>query len=384
MTSNAQAKLDYIAGTKTAIGNAIVAKGVDLGTSTFRQYADRIGEIAAPTGWTKPAAWIDISTVGDNEINLLVTEGTGIAFTTTVASSGTYTIDWGDGTVETDRESGTIYMHQHTANGTAWGATYTWKIRIYGATGNITAWKVSRHTYIKRKQYHPILWAVFGTTAITDYANTFYNATGEYVECRDLQACVIPSFDSCSSTSYMFNFCYSLSSITLPTSWGSVSNTSSMFAYCFALSSITLPTSWGSVSDASYMFSDCYSLKLINNINYLGSESVACNFTDFANDCEFLQTDISIGSLISKIGIYGEAGFVLKVDSIRLTNGNSTFGGTSPQVDVSYTSLDATALNTLFGDLPTLVGKTIKITGATGAATCDTSIATGKGWSVTN
>lgn len=359
MTSNAQAKLDYIAGTKTAIGNAIVAKGVALGTSTFRQYADRIGEIAAPTGWTKPTAWIDISTVGDNEINLLVTEGTGIAFTTTVASSGTYTIDWGDGTVETDRESGTIYEHQHTANGTAWGATFTWKIRIYGATGNITAWKVSRHTYTARKQYHPILWAVFGTTAITNYENTFYDTTGKYVNCIDLQACVIPSFASCS-------------------------NTSNMFAYCSSLSSITLPSSWGSVSNTTSMFNSCYSLKLINNVNYLGSESVACNFTDFAKDCEFLQTDISIGSLISKIGIYGAAGFVLKVDSIRLTNVNSTFGGSSPQVNVSYTSLDATALNTLFGDLPTLVGKTIVIRGATGAATCDTSIATGKGWSVTN
>lgn len=66
MTSNAQAKLDYIAGTKTAIGNAIEAKGVTLGASTFREYADRVGEIPSPTDyvlreytgsatWTKPA-----------------------------------------------------------------------------------------------------------------------------------------------------------------------------------------------------------------------------------------------------------------------------------------------------------------------------------------
>ena len=66
MTSNAQAKLDYIAGTKTAIGNAIEAKGVSLGASTFREYADKVGEIPSPTDyvlreytgsdtWTKPA-----------------------------------------------------------------------------------------------------------------------------------------------------------------------------------------------------------------------------------------------------------------------------------------------------------------------------------------
>jgi len=433
-TSNAQAKLDYIAGTKTAIKDAIELKGVTVGAATFREYADKIGEISTGGTWQPQPEWIDISTVGDNEINLLVTEGTGIAFSTTVAGAGTYTIDWGDGTVETSRASGTIYMHQHIANGTAWGATYTWKIRIYGATGDITGWKVERHTYTTRKQYHPILWAVFGTMGMTTYANAFYNTTDDDVNCVDLQSCVIPTFASVSNTSYMFSSCYALSSITLPTSWGSVSNTSSMFSYCYALSSITLPTSWGSVSNTSSMFSyccalssitlptswgsvsntsnmfsyccalssitlptswgsvsntrnmfaSCYSLKYINNIDYLGSKSVACDFTDFAKDCEFLQTTTTIASLISKIGIYGASGYKLKVTSIRLTNASSTFGGSSPQVNVSYTDLDATALNTLFGDLPTLTGKTIVITGCTGAATCDTSIATGKGWTVTN
>ncbi len=433
-TSNAQAKLDYIAGTKTAIKDAIELKGVTVGAATFREYADKIGEISTGGTWQPQPEWIDISTVGDNEINLLVTEGTGIAFSTTVAGAGTYTIDWGDGTVETSRASGTIYMHQHIANGTAWGATYTWKIRIYGATGDITGWKVERHTYTTRKQYHPILWAVFGTMGMTTYANAFYNTTDDDVNCVDLQSCVIPTFasvsntsnmfascyalssitlptswGSVSNTSYMFSNCYALSSITLPTSWGSVSNTSNMFASCCALSSITLPTSWGSVSNTSSMFSNCYalssitlptswgsvsntssmfsychSLKYINNIDYLGSISVACDFTDFAKDCEFLQTTTTIASLISKIGIYGASGYKLKVTSIRLTNASSTFGGSSPQVNVSYTDLDATALNTLFGDLPTLTGKTIVITGCTGAATCDTSIATGKGWTVTN
>jgi len=383
-TSNAQAKLDYIAGTKTAIKNAIELKGVTVGAATFREYADKIGEISRGGTWQPQPEWIDISTVGDNEINLLVTEGTGIAFSTTVAGAGTYTIDWGDGTVETSRASGTIYMHQHIANGTAWGATYTWKIRIYGATGDITGWKVERHTYTTRKQYHPILWAVFGTMGMTTYANAFYNTTDDDVNCIDLQSCVIPTFASVSNTSDMFSYCRALPSITLPTSWGSVSNTSSMFSYCYALSSITLPTSWGSVSNTSYMFSYCYSLKYINNIDYLGSKSVACDFTDFAKDCEFLQTTTTIASLISKIGIYGASGYKLKVTSIRLTNASSTFGGSSPQVNVSYTDLDATALNTLFGDLPTLTGKTIVITGCTGAATCDTSIATGKGWTVTN
>ena len=372
-----------------------------------------ISTSTSPAQWTKPAEWIDISTVGDNEINLLVSDGTGISFATTVASSGTYTIDWGDGTVETGRASGTTYQHQYNYSGGTYCANlgyWVYKVRIYGATGNITRWQVKRHSFTTRKQYLNILWAVFGTTALTDCSSTFYDTVGLTAVCQELQACTLPtSWGSVSNTSYMFNNCSSLSSIVLPTSWGSVSNTSYMFAYCYALSSIVLPTSWGSVSNTQgmfyncyalssivlptswgsvttvlSMFNGCYSLKTITGLDYLGHQSLATNGTDLLKDCQYLQGTLTVAAFLSKIGIYGTSAYLLQCTGIRLTNANSTFGGTSPQVNVSYTSLDATALNTLFGDLPTLTGKTITITGCPGAATCDTSIATAKGWTVIN
>jgi hypothetical protein len=397
-----------------------------------------ISTSTSPAQWTKPAEWIDISTVGDNEINLLVSDGTGISFATTVASSGTYTIDWGDGTVETGRASGTTYQHQYNYSGGTYCANlgyWVYKVRIYGATGNITRWQVKRHSFTTRKQYLNILWAVFGTTALTDCSSTFYDTVGLTAVCQKLQACTLPTswgsvsntsymFNNCSSlssivlptswgsvttTSYMFNNCSSLSSIVLPTSWGSVSNTSFMFYNCYALSSIVLPTSWGSVSNTQgmfyncyalssivlptswgsvttvlNMFNGCYSLKTITGLDYLGHQSLATNGTDLLKDCQYLQGTLTVAAFLSKIGIYGTSAYLLQCTGIRLTNANSTFGGTSPQVNVSYTSLDATALNTLFGDLPTLTGKTITITGCPGAATCDTSIATAKGWTVIN
>ena len=372
-----------------------------------------ISTSTSPAQWTKPAEWIDISTVGDNEINLLVSDGTGISFATTVASSGTYTIDWGDGTVETGRASGTTYQHQYNYSGGTYCANlgyWVYKVRIYGATGNITRWQVKRHSFTTRKQYLNILWAVFGTTALTDCSSTFYDTVGLTAVCQELQACTLPtSWGSVSNTSYMFNNCSSLSSIVLPTSWGSVSNTQGMFYNCYALSSIVLPTSWGSVSNTQgmfyncyalssivfptswgsvttvlSMFNGCYSLKTITGLDYLGHQSLATNGTDLLKDCQYLQGTLTVAAFLSKIGIYGTSAHLLQCTGIRLTNANSTFGGTSPQVNVSYTSLDATALNTLFGDLPTLTGKTITITGCPGAATCDTSIATAKGWTVTN
>jgi hypothetical protein len=397
-----------------------------------------ISTSTSPAQWTKPAEWIDISTVGDNEINLLVSDGTGISFATTVASSGTYTIDWGDGTVETGRASGTTYQHQYNYSGGTYCANlgyWVYKVRIYGATGNITRWQVKRHSFTTRKQYLNILWAVFGTTALTDCSSTFYDTVGLTAVCQKLQACTLPTswgsvsntqgmfyncyalssivlptswgsvtttsymFNNCSSlssivlptswgsvsnTSFMFYNCYALSSIVLPTSWGSVSNTQGMFYNCYALSSIVLPTSWGSVTTVLSMFNGCYSLKTITGLDYLGHQSLATNGTDLLKDCQYLQGTLTVAAFLSKIGIYGTSAYLLQCTGIRLTNANSTFGGTSPQVNVSYTSLDATALNTLFGDLPTLTGKTITITGCPGAATCDTSIATAKGWTVIN
>ena len=471
---------------KSSIKQAIEGKGVAVTASARLSDYDSYIEAIDAGGWQPHSDWIDISDVNDNEINLLVSDGgVGIAFAVTVADNGTYSIDWGDGTIETNRASGATYAHQYTIGSgkPVSGGQYTvFKIRIYGATGNITRFRMRRHPNYTRPTYAPLLWAVFGTQYITDYSYTFY--TSGQVECRTLQACTIPSFASCSSTSYMFwdcvslnsvtlpaswgnvtntsymfQYCTSLSNVTLPTSWGNVTNTSNMFVSCYSLSSVTLPSSWGNVTNTSYMFCNCYSLsnvtlpsswgnvtntsymfggchplssvtlpsswgnvmyansmfqycyslssvtlpsswgnvmyansmfqycfslRTINNLEYLGSQTNASDFTDFLRDAQAITGTLTIASKLSKIGIYGQSGHNLKCTGIRLTNGTSTWTGSSPQIDVSYCSLDANALNTLFGDLETVTGKTIKITGNPGASTCDTSIATSKGWTVAN
>jgi hypothetical protein len=216
-----------------------------------------------PAPYVRPADWIDISEVGDNEINLLVTETTGLAFSV-VLPSGTYSIDWGDGNTTTGCSSGTIYQYQHTTGGT-WSdeGYYTWKVRIFNASSTITRWQVRRHTYTIRQHTSPILWANFGTTGITDYTNAFYDPTNFDTLCYLLQEAQIPSFTNCVSTSNMFYDCLSLRSVTLPTSWGSVTGVSYMFYECYALTSITLPTSWSSVENVSYMFYNCFSLNSI-------------------------------------------------------------------------------------------------------------------------
>ncbi len=415
--------------------------------------------VLAPT-WIRPSDWIDISSVANNEINLLVTQGLATSYAVTT-SSGTYSIDWGDGTVETGRVSGTTYQHSHTTGGTVCSQGYsTWKVRIYGASGNITSFAIKRHTLTTAKHFIPILWAVFGTNNLTTFSEAFYQTTGNIASCPLLVSVTLPSLTYCTSfwnafqdawsmvdlqipasgwgavdnlvnafancrslatlnlpsswgniTSLMYTFqscmslrnltmpssfgivqscygtfqdCQSLQNVVFPTSWGVVTETNNMFYGCFALTSVSLPaTMSSSITSHAGMFCQTANLSSVTYWNKLGHATNQIDFSDLITQTEAYSQAISIASRIFRIGINGVSGALLKVTSIRLTASGSTYGGSSPQVNVSYTSLAAAALNTLFGDLPTVTGKTINITGCPGAATCTRSIATGKGWTVT-
>lgn len=493
--------------------------------------------VPSAPAWEPPADWPDISLVGDNEINLLVTSGPGFAFKVTTAS-GTFSIDWGDGSFQHDCVSDTIYSHEHLINGTPCSLGYnTWKVRIYNASDNISRFLLSQSTFISHPQINPVLSVVFGTRFLTSLDSAFLN-------CSSLQSVVFPSSFALTTTAYnacygckalanvvlpvsfgaittvasmfrlcyslknialpsdwgtvtsvsyflygcgaishitlpvswgfitdasrLFGLCYSLTSIvlpaswgaitdvtsmfqscyslsqtllpvswgnitnaslmfsncnvlhqiTLPDSWGLITNTSSMFAYCYSLHAITLPASWGNItttssmfvtcdsltsvnlpatwgsitttanmfqncksltsitlpaafsavlSDAPFMFAGCFSLKTINNLHYFGSQTVQCNMNAILLECEFLQQNIVIGSLLTQITIQGSASYKSKINSLRLTNPGSLFA--AMYVLVNYTSLDETALELLINDLP--FGLTSKILSITGSSACN-------------
>jgi hypothetical protein len=125
-------------------------------------------------------------------------------------------------------------------------------------------------------------------------------------------------------------------------------------------------------------------LKHLTNLEFLGSRTQDCNWTNIFYRCENLAQSLTIGAKLSKLSIGGNSTVPLPITGIILTNATSAFGGSSPQVDVQYCNMNASALNALFTSLPTVSGKAIKITGCPGAGTCDTSIATNKGWTVQN
>ena len=482
-------ELQRIINSKVAIKTAIEGKGVTVGTGTIDTYAAKIDEITTGSaGWTPPADWQDITSTVTNQVKLLVADTNLTYAFNVVTNSGTWSVDWGDGTSTNGITSNTVTQHTYVRGaGVACSRGYTtFVISIKSDTGNVTAFNVRQHNKLTVRQQHDILWAnISKLTNLTTCANMFYDATGNDVYCTQLESVILPTtwggVTSCYNMFYgcyglhnfnlptswggitnlggMFQLCYSLQNITLPSSWGSVTNLTNMFTSCESLEhitlpsswglvssvpylfynchtlhNVTLPTTWGSVNSATYLFGNCYSLQnvtlpsswgvmvwpgfmfegclslqtailptafantmtlpyyMFNGCNsvqynegmrYLGSLTQQANFESAFVSTQNIEGTLSFNSLMSKFRYAGTAGNLNLITGIRLTNPGSLFAGTSPQIDVSYNNLNSAAIAALFNDLPTLTGKTIRITGCVGAAdTSNDAIATGKGWTI--
>ena len=328
---------------KAAIKTAIEAKGVTVGDIKLNQYAAKIDAIQqGGTGdWIRPADWLPIDdlvvageqkTVGLYAVYPNVNDK-GMTNTVAFVVTGNYTVNWGDGVVESFN-SNVVAEHIYDYNSLSASTECTRGYRQ--AIITITPQSGQNITQILFGRKHSSVvfgrissqWLdlVIGGTAISYFRmqenNVFPNLL-EKVKC-------IQSNAACTNMGPMFTNCYSLQSLDL-----SGFNTSS-------------------VTNMSYMFNSCSSLQSLDL-----SQTVLSAITTITNFANFTNGTISL-------------------IKCRL-----------PQVKWSFTvagnPLSATALNNLFSDLKdltSLTAQTITITGCTGAATCDKTIATNKNWTV--
>ncbi len=195
------------------------------------------------------------------------------------------------------------------------------------------------------------------------------NFSSMFAGCLSLSA--IPTLDTSNGTNFsnMFNNCYSLQSVpALNTANGT--NFSSMFNRCLSLSAIpTLDTSNG--TDFSSMFNSCLSLSAIPTLD----TSNGTNFSNMFAGCSSLSAiptlDTSNGTNFS--GMFNSCLSLSAIQSINPTQDWSVEG----------CLFSADALNIIYTALPTATA-TLIITGNWGAAASNTSIATAKGWTITN
>ena len=121
------------------------------------------------------------------------------------------------------------------------------------------------------------------------------------------------------------------------------------------------------------MLANCRRLTTIPN--YIFGNIAGTSLNSFLNVCDSLQVcpNITVGTLYTaNVNFLGSC-FSLKR---MLMPFRFTFS-------VANAKMSANALNEMFSILPTVTGQTVTITGNYGASTCDTTIATDKGWTVT-
>ena len=186
-----------------------------------------------------------------------------------LAVNGTATIDWGDGSEDstvTGSSTSTVINTQHIYSTPG---DYVITVSVNGnaallgtSNGSQILWKNSQSNGSRCYQNSIQRVELGAGISIDDYAFGY---------CYSLTSITLPS-NVTSIGDYVFYNCYSLTSITLPSSVTSIGNDA--FEYCSSLTSITLPSSVTSISD--YVFYNCYSLTSItlpSSVTSIGNDA---------------------------------------------------------------------------------------------------------------
>lgn len=296
--------------------------------------------VTKQTPWVRPADWINITGVNDNEAIYLVSDmgdKTFKLFCSTFSSADIY-VDWGDGTIDTVAHSTSI-EHTYSTGGTPCSRGYnTFKIRVYVDPGVVLSSANFVQTSTRRRLNFPVylLEAYFGNGSNLSFAgrftgngfnypileyvkmpttltggqnsldSTFYSCRSLYkvdmptsasvltniqyafYQCYNLQTIAIPSdATEISSMTFAFNGCSSLTSISLPTTLNSVTSLASTFNGCSALGTMILPSTNACTSFAS-TFINCYSL------TYACIKSMAPNATSLVSTFSGCRSLLSV------------------------------------------------------------------------------------------
>ena len=149
--------------------------------------------------------------------------------------NGTVVVDWGDGS-ETSTLTGT----------------------------SLTSASDTDHVYAAPGDYTITLEATNGEYSILGSGGTrlFKNSAGNPSTNSRVYSTAIRKVEIGASVSlgtYAFSYCYSLSTVTIPSGVASIRD--STFQYCYSLTAVTIPS--GVASLGTYAFSSCYSLTAV-------------------------------------------------------------------------------------------------------------------------
>jgi hypothetical protein len=317
-----------------------------------------------------------------------------VAFTAT----NNYTVDWGDGSATEDIATGVTAQHQYTyasiSASTLSNRGYKQVIItvVPQAGQNLNSVTLAKKHSSAFSQTVLVGWLDVACSCTPNSTDGFFVGLNT-LNMGYLEQCVMYNGTARTSILSITRDCIALKRLILPSSLNAVTNASTAF-YNSGLEELTLP-SMPNVTSMASAFSASRLKKLtltgFNSLTTLSSIAssmplleeltinapAAINIITLANTCPKLRNvNLAFGSLVTT------------TTSMFLSSPNITnlvITGLTVSFSVTNLNLSATALNTLFTGLPTVTGSpSVTITGCPGASTCDQTIATSKGWTVTN
>lgn len=343
-------KLLYLQGTKSAIKDAIVAKGVDVPVgTTFRDYATKIGSITTgSTGsetadtWVRPAEWLALpaNVDGVQKVSILNavfnTDSEFVAFT----CAGAYTVDWGDGTSNnyaTGVKAEHKYDYADTDLNSDTVATFGYKQCII----TITPQSGQNLTSINLNTYHSSIGTSTSYDLTTGFLDIRINSSlctalsiglsTNYVKHTMLEQCLIGELAD-TTLDNLFYDCYVLQSVTIKDT-SNVTTFANMHYNNYALQKMPTYTFRSAGVSVSNMFYNCYSLR--ETYPLVITPSAANEFIQFFGYCKSLKyIDLTIVSNINYTLISTFIG-CLSLENIKLTQ---TGTGKVTQLSGTFTS----------------------------------------------
>ena len=442
----AQQLLD-VSSAKLAIKNAIELKGVTVANAPFAGYAAKIaaissGSVATPAAYTRPTDWLalPVLTVTDQKF-VGLHQVWGDSDFVALSAAGAYTVNWGDGVIESFASNAVARHLYDFANVNLGAATSEgWKQAIITVTPQAGQNLNVLNLHIKHNQVGlPAYCSGFVDIVISGsyltgllISSTSTSSATQTIKFNALQKVTIVT-SPCINTSYMLYNCTSLQSVNLSlpvcttatqmlqncTSLQSVTlslpactTALSMLYGCTSLQSITL--SLPACTNASYMLYNCTSLQAITLslpacmdatqmlVNCTSLQSVTLSLPVCTTTSAMLSGCTSLQSVTLSLPVCTTTSYMLQncssLQSVTLSLPvcTNTFvmlsGCTSLQsavitgLKISTTinaKLSATALNALYTSLATVTNQTLTVTGNWGTAADNPAIATAKGWVVT-
>jgi surface protein len=328
------------------------------------------------TGWQRPSDWLPIPAFDPayDEVYILMaiyeTDLNPIAF----IFGGAYSVDWGDGTSDNYASDATAEHNYDWADIPS--STLTSEgfrqvlIRVCCTTDTMRT--------INFNIGHSLIASTFATSGIMEIYGNFVQITSltisgstMLVRHNCLRSIKFIGRITQTDMSYKFQSLYSLRYINLDTSF--VTNASYMLRYCSALLDIA-NLDLSNVTNFYNMLYDCKSLLKLNVSNI-----IATDFRSMATNCVGLYqiSGIDCSSMTSSSRLSGMTTGCANLRKFLVT------GIKYPISFLDNYLLSTSALNEIFTNLDTVsTAQTITVTGCAGASTCDTSIATAKGWTV--